>query len=308
MEWFDEQNAAFKLERDPKNPFRVIQVNQDGSRQLFADAKNERELGMIVDAKAKPGGWLELAKFDLDQKKADASIRANDSTANLNATRAKGLARDDETLRKLAVIDEQIDALTEQEAAGEKGRGLLIKRNAIVAGATKQVPVGAAPRAAGPVKMDDLDKENLRAYRDWEKDPRNAKLPQGQKDAYAARLGVAQFVNRAAEGPTTGVGSNPYAAPQQGVDTTRAPVPAARPAAMRGPSDLSTVDIQRIRDDAAALDAAIAQAQAQASAVVRSGDTAAIKLYGDRLNTLRAQRQALTSGLTGPAIQSVGLQ
>jgi hypothetical protein len=70
MEWFDEQNTSFKLERDPKNPFRVIQVNQDGSRQLFADAKNERELGMIVDAKAKPGGWLELAKYDLDVKKA----------------------------------------------------------------------------------------------------------------------------------------------------------------------------------------------------------------------------------------------
>jgi hypothetical protein len=150
MEWFDEQNAAFKLERDPKNPFRVIQVNQDGSRQLFADAKNERELGMIVDAKAKPGGWLELAKYDLDQKKADAAIRASDSTANLNATRAKGLARDDETLKKLDAIDSQIDSLTAEEAAGEKGRGLLIKRNAIVAGATKQVPVGAATRAARP--------------------------------------------------------------------------------------------------------------------------------------------------------------
>jgi hypothetical protein len=71
MEWFDEQNTSFKLERDPKNPFRVIQVNQDGTRQLFADAKNERELGMIVDAKAKPGGWLELAKYDLDVKKAE---------------------------------------------------------------------------------------------------------------------------------------------------------------------------------------------------------------------------------------------
>jgi hypothetical protein len=150
LEWFDEQNTSFKLERDPKNPFRVIQVNQDGSRQLFADAKNERELGMIVDAKAKPGGWLELAKYDLDQKKADAAIRASDSTANLNATRAKGLERDDETLKKLDAIDSQIDSLTAEEAAGEKGRGLLIKRNAIVAGATKQVPVGAATRAARP--------------------------------------------------------------------------------------------------------------------------------------------------------------
>jgi hypothetical protein len=71
LEWFDEQNTSFKLERDPKNPFRVIQVNTDGSRQLFADAKNERELGMIVDAKAKPGGFLELAKYDLDVKKAE---------------------------------------------------------------------------------------------------------------------------------------------------------------------------------------------------------------------------------------------
>jgi hypothetical protein len=83
LEWFDEQNTSFKLERDPKNPFRVIQVNQDGSRQLFADAKNERELGMIVDAKAKPGGWLELAKYDLDQKKADAAIAKDQALAGL---------------------------------------------------------------------------------------------------------------------------------------------------------------------------------------------------------------------------------
>ena len=68
LEWFDEQNTSFKLERDPKNPFRVIQVNTDGSRTLFADAKNENELGMIIDAKAKPGGFLELAKYDLDVK------------------------------------------------------------------------------------------------------------------------------------------------------------------------------------------------------------------------------------------------
>jgi hypothetical protein len=71
LEWFDEQNTSFKLERDPKNPFRVIQVNTDGTRSVFADAKNERELGMIIDAKAKPGGFLELAKYDLDVKKAE---------------------------------------------------------------------------------------------------------------------------------------------------------------------------------------------------------------------------------------------
>jgi len=74
LEWFDEQNTSFKLERDPKNPFRYIQINQDGTRSIFADAKNERELGMIIDAKAKPGGFLELAKYDLDVRRTDASV------------------------------------------------------------------------------------------------------------------------------------------------------------------------------------------------------------------------------------------
>jgi predicted secreted protein len=83
LEWFDEQNTSFKLERDPKNPFRYIQVNQDGTRSVFADAKNERELGMIIDAKAKPGGFLELAKYDLDVKKADAVIAKEKALAGL---------------------------------------------------------------------------------------------------------------------------------------------------------------------------------------------------------------------------------
>jgi predicted secreted protein len=83
LEWFDEQNTSFKLERDPKNPFRVIQVNTDGTRSVFADAKNERELGMIIDAKAKPGGFLELAKYDLDQQKAQAAIAKDKALAGL---------------------------------------------------------------------------------------------------------------------------------------------------------------------------------------------------------------------------------
>jgi hypothetical protein len=100
MEWFDEQNASFKLERDPKNPYRVIQVNQDGSRTLFADAKSERELGMIVDAKAKPGGWLELAKFDLDEQKAKAAIAESEAQAAKYRAEASGLGRDVKPLTK----------------------------------------------------------------------------------------------------------------------------------------------------------------------------------------------------------------
>jgi hypothetical protein len=78
--------------------------------------------------------------------------------------------------------------------------------------------------------------------------------------------------------------------------------------ALKGPGDVSPVDIQQIRSRAAALDEAIVQAQTQASGAVRSQDVTAIKLYGDKLNDLRAQRAALTSGLTGPAQQMVGLR
>lgn len=93
LEWFDEQNTAFKLERDPKNPYRYIQVNTDGTRSVFADAKNERELGMIIDAKAKPGGWLELAKYDLDVKKADAAIASENAKAGYYAQGGKGAGK-----------------------------------------------------------------------------------------------------------------------------------------------------------------------------------------------------------------------
>jgi hypothetical protein len=150
MEWFDEQNAAFKLERDPKNPFRVIQVNQDGSRQLFADAKNERELGMIVDAKAKPGGWLELAKFDLDQKKADAAIRASDSTVGLRGQQMQMLTNQAAGNAEAQQIRAQYSALTPEEQAGPKGQGLIRDFNMANAKAGMAVPLGAAPRAERP--------------------------------------------------------------------------------------------------------------------------------------------------------------
>ena len=92
LEWFDKQNASFTLERDPKNPFRVIQVNTDGSRQLFADARNERELGMAIDARAKPGGWLELAKYDLDTKNTESLIAYRKAAAQEAAAKSGAAA------------------------------------------------------------------------------------------------------------------------------------------------------------------------------------------------------------------------
>jgi hypothetical protein len=67
------------------------------------------------------------------------------------------------------------------------------------------------PKAPGQVReMTDVDKENLKHYRAWAADRKNAKLSQGQKDKYAEELGISQYLKRG-KGQTTGLGANLYA-------------------------------------------------------------------------------------------------
>lgn len=169
------------------------------------------------------------------RKASEAAVRASDSTVGLRNTQAQSMREMSDNATQRADIVEKFQDLTGEEQAGAKGQGLIKQFNLLNAKAGAMVPLGAPPKAAtGPAReLSDLDKENLRYYRDWVKDPKNSKLPQGQKDAFAAELGVTQFIKRDTAGPQAGVGSNPYAAPQQGVDTTRAPAPAApAPAAL----------------------------------------------------------------------------
>jgi len=199
MDWFDEQNAAFKLERDPKNPFRVIQVNTDGSRQLFADAKNERELGMIIDAKAKPGGFLELAKYDLDVKKADAAIAASGASAAKDKAlrdlyvaggkpsasadlvkQAKGLvdegvykdvptaiealkkgsARDADREAWLKSEQKLIEADTPPEAIEAQRTAFFVRRGYAPAAARQVLQAGVNPATGKPLTRSDVDAYN----------------------------------------------------------------------------------------------------------------------------------------------------
>lgn len=68
------------------------------------------------------------------------------------------------------------------------------------------------------------------------------------------------------------------------------------------PGDVSPQRAAQVRQQIAALDQQIAQAEAQAQAAARSGDRNSIVQYGDRVNSLRAQRSALTEGWTQPAM------
>lgn len=218
-------------------------------------------------------------------KASEAATVASGAAANLSNLRAKGLTRDAATTKKLDEIEQKFEALTPEEKVGAKGRALTMDYNMAAAGPGKQLALGTAARPeftpkdyaatiknftdAGFSQTDAL----IRADQLYGRAPADVNVDAGLQKANA---------EKAAKTPTA---------------TTR-----------KGPSDLSTVAIEKIRTDAAALDATIAQTQAQASAAVRSNDVNSIKLYGDRLNALRAQRAALTEGLTAAAVQTLGLK
>jgi hypothetical protein len=87
---------------------------------------------------------------NLNLRKTVATEQTAKTTADLNKARTEGLKRDSVTLAKLDAIDQQLEAIPPEEMSGPVARGLIMQRNAIVAGATKQVSVGAAPRAERP--------------------------------------------------------------------------------------------------------------------------------------------------------------
>jgi hypothetical protein len=143
-----------------------------------------------------------IIDFTMNLEKNRAAIERDRASAEKDRNLGQRYLRDGETEKGLAKKVSDVETslgrkLTESE---------------------KLTLFGLGPRPTqGPAReLSDVDKENLREYRRWEADPRNAKLPQGQKDKKAMELGVTEFVNRAAAGPTSGLGSNPFAVPQPG--------------------------------------------------------------------------------------------
>ena len=71
LQAIDELNDSFTLEIDG---FKVTQVNKDGTRVPFMQAKNADEFAVLVDSKITEGGAFQLAKFRQDEKSKDALI------------------------------------------------------------------------------------------------------------------------------------------------------------------------------------------------------------------------------------------
>lgn len=67
----DDLNDSFTLEVDG---FKVTQVNKDGSRVPFLQARDANEFAVLVDSRIKDGGAFELAKFRQDEQTKNAQI------------------------------------------------------------------------------------------------------------------------------------------------------------------------------------------------------------------------------------------
>lgn len=232
------------------------------------------------------GSWMmALRKTEGAIDAQAAQTRASEATVGLRGLQAQMLKTQAAANVEAQKIRAEYEALSPEEQVGAKGQGLIRQFNMANAKAGNAVPLGAAAR---PEFTPRDYAATVKSFTDAGFSPTDALIRadqlygRGPADANVDAGLQKQNAQKAAKTPAT---------------TTR-----------RGPGDLSTVDIEKIRADAAALDTAITQAQAQASAVVRSGDTTAIKLYGDRLNALRAQRAALTEGLTAAAVQTLGLK
>lgn len=91
----DELNDSFTLEIDG---FKVTQVNRDGTRVPFLQARSPDEFALLVDSRIREGGAYELAKFRLDQDNAkslaayrDASIREMQARTGAAANALSGV-------------------------------------------------------------------------------------------------------------------------------------------------------------------------------------------------------------------------
>jgi hypothetical protein len=197
--------------------------------QIYADTKEipgfqALAQDMIEKAKGNPLGWT-IQKLTIEKEAAaiaasKASSAASASTSGLNAIRGNLVNRQIKDLDDTAAntkeakkLMEDFSALTEAEQNGPKGRALEKQYNMLVAkpGAQLRVtPEGKAPRA-----MDEVEKEQLKAYNEWIKEPRNARLSGGEKDAMAEQMGVSHLLRmvreRAAQSAGgVSLGANPY--------------------------------------------------------------------------------------------------
>jgi hypothetical protein len=77
IEWYDSVNDGFTLRREGNQ---IIQTDTAGNQRVFAQGTDD-QIMMRMDAIAKPGGFLELAKIEADMAKSKAQEKQALATA-----------------------------------------------------------------------------------------------------------------------------------------------------------------------------------------------------------------------------------
>jgi hypothetical protein len=151
------------MKSDPKTgAITVSRVRDDGAPMPDKVIKGgANELLAALNSFKDPNKLYEFSQNEftnnLNLRKTVAAEKTAEADVSLKNARAQGLKRDSATLAKLDAIDQQLEAIPPEEMSGPVARGLITQRNAIVAGTTKQVNLGAPPKAERPA-LSEADK------------------------------------------------------------------------------------------------------------------------------------------------------
>jgi hypothetical protein len=238
LQAIDELNDSFKLEIDG---FKVTQVNNDGTRVPFLQAKNAEEFALSVDSRIKEGGAFELAKFRQDELTKTAQIgyynalakKANSeggAAANQLSGVQLGFTRDEKTGQPVQVMT----ALKFNKRTGElESVQVPLDRNVV------------PPSALDPKKIAD----QAEALVGTPVDPTNKKGPQ-HTFLTAQQAVVDQIFNQylGTGTPAAGLDLSPAAVAKRMLEGQK---PAAAPAAAPAPRQTGAagIDTSRPRTD-----------------------------------------------------------
>ena len=229
LQAIDELNDSFTLEIDG---FKVTQVNKDGSRVPFLEAKTADEFALSVDSRIREGGAFELAKFRQDEKSKNA-LAAYYAAKTKEANAASGAAAN------------QLTGVQVGYSRDEKGNPIQVMsglRFNKKTGALESVQVKldqnvVPPSALDPKKIAD----QAEALVGQPIDPTNKKSKEVHTFATAQQAVVDQIFNQylGTGKPAGGLDLSPAAIAQRMLEGQKPAAPAtSAPATVRPPTNL----------------------------------------------------------------------
>ena len=224
----DELNPGFVLERDPKNPLKIIQIDENGKRSTFIEAKSNEDLMNQLQGRRSPSAFVALSKDQFDRKVAEDKLQLMRGELKMKGDYYKRLASEADAKTpeaKLAAIQKVIGRdLTEDEKL--IAVGLQVKDKPEREGPTAKELDIASDMVGKPVLTSD-GKQRL--------DKDGKPLKHDLRSALTEVLTTTR-PDKAAGKSSSGLGSNPYTSTQTGTATAPAATTGLTTASARAPA------------------------------------------------------------------------